>query len=94
MVLRLDYSWMYPIFGSVVACEGDSYSLIESFVVHLLFVGRARFRYYRKHTLPMFPLVISPELNNRRHNLPKLKLEDLSDLPYAPIILSLVATLR
>ena len=78
--------------GLVVAHEGDSYSLVESFVVHLPFVGRARPVYYTKHTLPVFSLVISPELNNRRHSLPKLELEDLSDLFYTPIILSLVAT--
>ena len=78
----------------MVACEGDSYSLVESSIVHLPLVGLAGLCYYRKHSLPMFFLVISPELNNKRHSLPKLKLEDLSDLPYAPIILSLVATLR
>ena len=76
----------------MVAHEGDTYSLIESSIVHLPFVGQAGFSYYRKHTLPVFPLVISPELNNRRHSLPKLELEDLSDLTYAPVILSLVAT--
>ena len=72
--------------GSVVAREGDSYSLIEAFVVHLLLVGLAGPCYYRKHTLPMFSLVISPELNNRRQTLPKLELEELSSLLYAPII--------
>ena len=77
----------------MVAHEGDFYSLVESSVVHLLFIGQAGFSYYRKHTLPMFPLVISPELNNRRHILPKLELEDLSDLLYTSVILSLVATL-
>ena len=77
--------------GSVVAREGDSYSLIESSIVHLPFV--AGFSYYRKHTLPVFPLVISLELNNKIHSLPKLELEDLSDLLYTPVILSLVATL-
>jgi hypothetical protein len=40
----------------------------------------------------VFSLVISPELNNRRHSLLKLELEDLSDLLYTPVILSLVAT--
>jgi hypothetical protein len=40
----------------------------------------------------MFFLVIFPKLNNRRHSLPKLELEDLSDLSYTPVILSLVAT--
>ena len=45
--------------GSVVAHEGDSYSLIESSVVHLPFVGLAGFSYYRKHTLLVLPLVIS-----------------------------------
>ena len=78
--------------GSVVAHEGDCYSLIESFVFHLPFVGQVGPCYYRKYTLPMFSLVISLELNNRRHSLPKLELEDLSDHPYTPVILSLVAT--
>jgi hypothetical protein len=84
---------MYPTFGSVVARKVDSYSLIESSVVYLPFVRLVGFSYYRKHTLPVFPLVISPEWNNRRHSLPKLELEDLSDLLYTPIILSLFATL-
>ena len=70
----------------MVAREGDSYSLVESFVVHLLLVGLAGHCYYRKHTLPVFSLVISPELNNRRQSLQKLELEDLCDLLYAPII--------
>ena len=73
-------------FGSVVAREGDSYSLIESFVVHLPFIGLAGPYYYRKHTMPVFSLVISPELNNTKHSLPKLELEDFSSLLYAPII--------
>ena len=76
----------------MVAREGESYSLVESVVVHLLLVGLARPCYYRKHTLPVFSLVISLELNIRRQTLPKLELEDLSDLLYTPIILSLVAT--
>ena len=53
------------VFGLVVAREGDSYSLVESFIVHLPLVDLAGFSYYRKHTLPVFPLVISLELNNR-----------------------------
>ena len=77
--------------GSVVAREGGSYSLVESFVVHLLFVGQAGPSYDRKHTLHVFPLVTSLELNNRRHSLSTLELEDLCDLLYTPIILSLVA---
>ena len=44
---------------SVVAREGDSYSLIESFVVHLPFVGLAGQFCFRKHTLPVFSIVIS-----------------------------------
>ena len=72
--------------GSMVAREGDSYSLIEIFVVHLLFVSLAGPCYYRKHTLPMFSLVISLELNNRKHSLPKLELEDPCNLLYTPII--------
>ena len=77
----------------MVARVGDSYSLVESFVVHLALVGLAGLCYYRRHTLPMFSLVISLELNNRRHSLPKLELEDLSDRFYTPVILSLIATL-
>ena len=71
---------------SVVAREGDSYSLIESSIVHLPLVGLVGLCYYRKHTLPMFSLVISLELNNKRQSLPKLEPEDLSSLLYAPII--------
>ena len=78
---------------SVVACEGDSYSLVESSVVHLPFVSLVVLSYYRKYTLSMFFLVISLELNNRRHSLPKLELEDRSNLLYTPVILSRVATL-
>ena len=70
----------------MAAREGDSYSLVESFVVHLPFVGLAGPCYDRKHTLPVFSLVISLELNNRRQSLLKLELEDLSSLLYAPII--------
>ena len=70
----------------MVAHEGDSYSLIESYIVHLPLVGVAGPCCYRKHTLPVFSLVISLELNNRRQSLPKLELEDLSSLLYAPII--------
>ena len=76
----------------MVTHEGDSYSLIESFVVHLPLVGLAGHRYYRKHTLPMFSLVISAELNNRRQSLPKLELEYLN-LLYGPIILALIVKL-
>jgi hypothetical protein len=35
----------------VVAHEGDSYSLVESFVVHLLFVGQVGLGYEGKHHL-------------------------------------------
>ena len=70
----------------MVAHEGDFYSLIESSVVHLLLVGLAGLCCYWKHTLHVFSLVISLELNNRRQSLPKLELEDLSNLLYAPII--------
>ena len=68
------------------AREGDSYSLIESSIVHLLFVGLAGPCYYRKRTMPVFSLVISPELNNKRQSLLKLELEDLCDLLYTPVI--------
>ena len=70
----------------MVGHEGDSYSLVESSVAHLLLVGLAGHCYYRKHTLPMFSVVITPELNNRRQSLSKLELEDLSSLLYDPII--------
>jgi hypothetical protein len=73
-------------FGSVVARKGDSYSLVKLSVVHLPLVGLARPCYYRKHTLPVFSLVISLELNNRRQNLLKLGLEVLSSLLYTPIL--------
>ena len=76
----------------MVAREGDSYSLVESSIVHLPFVGLVGFSYYGKHTLPMFTLVISLELNNRRHSLPKLELEDLCDHLYTPIYPNLVST--
>ena len=70
----------------MVARKGYSYSLVESSVVHLPLVGLAGLCYYRKHTLPVFSLVISLELNNRIQSLLKLELEDLSSLLYAPII--------
>jgi hypothetical protein len=70
----------------MVAREGDSYSLIEFFVVYLPLVGLAGPYYFRKHTLPVFSLIISPELNNKRQSLPNLELENLSNLIYAPII--------
>ena len=76
----------------MVAREGDSYSLVESSIVHLPFVGLAGFSYYRKHTLLVIPLVISL-VEHIRHSLLKLELEDLCDLLYIPTILSLVATL-
>ena len=77
----------------MVAREGDSYSLIESSIVHLPFVGLAGPCCYRKYTLPMVSsLVISPELNNRKQSLLKLELEDLCDLLYTSVILGLVAT--
>jgi hypothetical protein len=70
----------------MVAREGDSYSLVESSIVHLPLVSLAGLSYYRKHILPVFSLVISLELNNRGQNLLKLELEDLSSLLYTPII--------
>jgi hypothetical protein len=70
----------------VVTRKGDSYSLSETSVVHLLLVGLITTCYYRKHTLPVFSLVISLEFNNRRQSLPKLELEDLSSLLYTPIL--------
>jgi hypothetical protein len=54
------------LFRSVLVCEGDSYSLVESFVIHLSLVGLAGHYYYRKYTLLVFSLEISSELNNRR----------------------------
>ena len=76
----------------MVAHEGDSYSLVESFVVHLSLVGLEGHCCYRKRTLPVFFLVISLELNNRRQSLPKLELEYLN-LLYGPIILALIVKL-
>ena len=76
----------------MVAHEGDSHSLVESSIVHLPFVGRAGSSYYRKHTLFVFSLVISPELNNRRYSLLNLELEDHRDLIYTHVILNLVAS--
>jgi hypothetical protein len=70
----------------VVARKGESYSLIESFVVHLPLVALAGPYYFRKHTMHVFFLVISLELNNIRQSLPQLELEDLSNLLYAPVI--------
>ena len=70
----------------MVAHTGDSYSLVESFVIHLPLVGLAGPCYNREHTLSVFSLVISLELNNRKQSLPKLELEDPCDLLYAPII--------
>ena len=70
----------------MVAHEGDFYSLAESSVVHLPLIGLAGQYCYRKHTLSVFSLVLSLELNNKRQSLPKLDLEDLSSLLYAPII--------
>ena len=78
---------MHPIFfGSVVAHNGESYSLIESYVVHLPLVVLAGLCYYRKHTLLVFSLVIFLDLNNRIQTIPKLEVEDLSSLLYARII--------
>ena len=69
------------------AHEGDFYSLIESSVVHLLLIGLAGQYCYRKHTLSMFSIVLSIELNNRRQSLLKLELEDLNSLLYAQPLL-------
>ena len=70
----------------MVAREGDSYSLVESSIVHLPLIELAGQYCYRKHTLSVFSLVLSLELNSRRQSLPKLELEDLSSLMYTPII--------
>ena len=70
----------------VVAREGESYSLVESSIVHLPLIGLAGQYCNRKHTMSVFSLVLSLELNNRRQSLLKLELEDLSSLLYAPII--------
>ena len=71
----------------MIAHEGDSCSLVESSIVHLVLVGLVGLCYYKKYTLLVFSLVISPELNNRRQSLLKLELEDLSSLLYPLIIL-------
>ena len=71
----------------MVAHEGDSYSLVESSIVYLPLIGLAGQYCYMKHTLSMFTLVLSPELNNRRQSLLKLELEDLNSLLYAQPLL-------
>ena len=76
----------------MVAHEGDSYGLVESFVVHLPFIGQVGPGYYRKHPL----LVYFP--NNMLSwivediILPKSELENLSYPLYAPIYPNFVAT--
>ena len=86
MVLRLGYCGCTLFFILVVAREGDSYSLVESFVVHPPLVSLVELCYYRKNTLPVFSLVIFLELNNRRQNFSKLELDDLYDLLYTHVI--------
>ena len=76
----------------MVAREGDSYSLVESIVFHLPLVGLVGPSYYREHTLPVFFVVISLELNNRRQSLQKLELEDLCD-PLRSYYLALIVKL-
>jgi hypothetical protein len=75
MVLRLGLLVNAPsFFGLVVAHEGDFYSFIESFVVHLSLIGLAGLLVaYREETLHLFLI---------RHSLPRLELEDLSYLLY------------
>ena len=51
MVLRLVNRRCILHPGSVVAHEGDSYSLVESSVIHLSFVGQVGHGYYGKHPL-------------------------------------------
>ena len=75
-----------------VALDHKCDTLVESSIVHLLFVGRVGPSYYRKHTMPVFSILISPEFNNRRHSLPKSELESLSSHLSLLLILSLVAT--
>ena len=77
----------------MVAREGDFYSFVESSVVHLPLIGLAGLLVAcREETLHLFLIRHLPRLNNRRYSLPRLELEDLSDLLYSPIILSLIAT--
>jgi hypothetical protein len=56
MVLRLGLLVNAPsFFGLVVAHEGDFYSFIESFVVHLSLIGLAGLLVaYREETLHLF----------------------------------------
>ena len=72
----------------MVAREGDSYSLVESFVFHLPFVGPG---YEGKH-----PLLVSFPSNVPslivEDSLPKSEQENLSYPLYAPIYPNLVAT--
>ena len=68
----------------MVAREGDSYSLIESSVVHLPFVGQVGPGYEGKH-----PLLVSFPSNVPslivEDSLPKSEQENLSYPLYAPI---------
>ena len=72
----------------MVAHEGDSYSLVESSVVHLSFVGLARFSYYRKETY--FVCISLNNIPSRtiEDSLSRLELEVLSDLLYTPDFLN------
>ena len=76
----------------MVAHEGDSYSLVESSIVHLPFVGQVGHSYYGKH-----PLLVSFPSNVSRWivediTLPKSELENFSYPLYAPIYPNLIAT--
>jgi hypothetical protein len=56
MVLRLGLLINAPLFfGSVVACESDFYSFIESSIVHLPLIGQEGLLVaYREETLHLF----------------------------------------
>ena len=68
-----------------VALDRKCDTLVESFVVHLPFVGQVGPGYEGKHPLLVsFPSNVK-KLNSRRHSLPKSELENLSYPLYAPI---------
>jgi hypothetical protein len=77
----------------MVACEGDSYSLVESSIVHFPFVGQVGSGCEGKH--PMLVSFLSNVSNWTVEYIvyARLELENLSYALYAPVYLNLVATL-
>jgi hypothetical protein len=60
-------------------------TLVESFVVHLLSIGQVGSGCDGKHPLLVSFLSNVPKLNSRRHSLPMLEIENLSDPLYVPV---------